>query len=323
MEECSEYRCWEELLPDALGLIFRNLSLQEMLTVVPRVCKSWSRVVSGPYCWQEIDIQEWSQQHSKPDQLTRMVHTLIARSGGSFRRISVSGLPNDSLFTFIADHARSLKTLELPRSGISDCIVEDVARRLSTVTFLDVSSCTKIGARALEAFGKNCKSLVGLRRVMHPIDVAGKICQHDEARAIACSMPKLRHLEIGYMLIATKAVLEIASQCHELKFLDLRGCWGVDSKFLQEKYPGLKLLGPCVDDCYENSFWEECSDDSDDDDSIYSWEYMDDDEYYAIGSDEEDEGIWDDGQAVEGLEVRFYGGGFGEGHAGFDWPASP
>ena len=114
-----------------------------------------------------------------------------------------------TVFAFAS--ARSLKTLELPRSGISDCIVEDVARRLSNVTFLDVSSCTKIGARALEAFGKNCKSLVGLRRVMHPIDVAGKICQHDEARAIAGSMPKLRHLEIGYMLIATKAVVEIAS----------------------------------------------------------------------------------------------------------------
>ncbi|KAM3194212.1 hypothetical protein ACQJBY_063632 [Aegilops geniculata] len=103
MEEHREERCWEDLLPDALGLIFRNLSLQEMLTVVPRVCKSWSRVVSGPYCWQEIDIQEWSQQQNKPDQLTRMVHTLVTRSGDSFRRISVSGLPNDSLFTFIAN----------------------------------------------------------------------------------------------------------------------------------------------------------------------------------------------------------------------------
>ena len=65
-----------------------------------------------------------------------------------------------TVFAFAS--ARSLKTLELPRSGTSDCIVEDVARRLSNVTFLDVSSCTKIGARALEAFGKNCKSLVGL-----------------------------------------------------------------------------------------------------------------------------------------------------------------
>lgn len=319
MGECNEYRCWEELLPDALGLIFRNLSLQEVLTVVPRVCKSWSRVVSGPYCWQEINIQDWCEQHKKPEELTRMVHMLIARSSGSLRRLSVSVLPNDSVFTFIADHARSLKTLELPRSEISDCVVEGVAQRLSNVTFLDVSSCNKIGARALEAFGKNCRSLVGLRRVMHPTDVDGKVCQHDEARAIACNMPKLRHLEIGYMLIETKAVVEIASQCHDLKFLDLRGCWGVDDKLLEERYPGLKVLGPRVDDIYENSFWEECSDDSDDD-SIYSWEFMDD-EYYAIGSD--DEAIWDDGQGPEGLEVRFWGGEFSEYGTGFDWPSSP
>uniref|UniRef100_A0A453PMK3 F-box domain-containing protein n=1 Tax=Aegilops tauschii subsp. strangulata TaxID=200361 RepID=A0A453PMK3_AEGTS len=93
----SEYRCWEELLPDALELVFRNLPLQEVLTVVPRVCKSWGRVVAGPYCWQEIDIEEWSQQRqSRPDQLVRMLDLLV-------RRISVSGLPCDPLFSFIGD----------------------------------------------------------------------------------------------------------------------------------------------------------------------------------------------------------------------------
>ncbi|CAL4966926.1 unnamed protein product [Urochloa decumbens] len=211
MGECEgaeEYMCWEELLPDALGLIFRNLPLQEVLTVVPRVCKSWGRVVAGPYCWQEIDIEEWSQQQSKPEQIGRMVELLVGRSGGSCRRISVSGLPCDPLLSFIGDHARALRALEIPRSEISDSMVETVAPRLANVTFLDISSCTKIGARALEAFGQHCKSLVGLRRVMHPIDLADKECQHDEARAIARSMPKLRHLEMGYMLIATKAVAE-------------------------------------------------------------------------------------------------------------------
>ncbi|AQK75033.1 F-box protein FBW2 [Zea mays] len=71
-EDGKEYRCWEELLPDALGLIFRNLPLQEVLTVLPRVCKSWGRVVAGPYCWQEIDIEEWSQQQGKPERDQRL-----------------------------------------------------------------------------------------------------------------------------------------------------------------------------------------------------------------------------------------------------------
>ena len=89
--------------------------------------------------------------------------------------------------------------------------------------------------------------------------------------------------------------------------------------------PGAARAGPARLDCYENSFWEECSDYSDDDDdSIYSWEFMDDvDGYYAVGSD--DEAIWDDGQGLDldNLEVRFYGGGFSESFAGFDWPPSP
>lgn len=47
MEDGDEYGHWDELIPDALGLIFSNLFLQEILTVVPRVCKSWNRAVSG------------------------------------------------------------------------------------------------------------------------------------------------------------------------------------------------------------------------------------------------------------------------------------
>lgn len=331
MGECggSEYRCWEELLPDALGLVFRNLPLQEVLTVVPRVCKSWGRVVAGPYCWQQIDIEEWSQQRqSRPEQLVRMVEMLLRRSSGSCRRLSVSGLPCDPLFSFVGDHARALRTLEIPRSEISDAAVEAVAPRLPNLTFLDISSCTKMGARALAAFGSHCRSLVALRRVMHPIDVAGRnAChQHDEARAIARTMPRLRHLEVGYMLVTTEAILEVLSRCRDLEFVDLRGCWAVDERFLQDRRPGLSFLGPGVDDCFENSYWEECSDDDDDEDDVYSWELMDDDEYYAVvGSDDDDddEAVWDDGQGIENLEVRFYGGGFSESYAGFDWPASP
>lgn len=102
MEEDSEFRRWDELIPDALGLIFRNLTLQETLTVIPRVCKSWGRAVSGPYCWQEIDIAEWSK-FRPPETITRMLQMLVIRSSGSLRKLCVAGLPNDQTFSFIAD----------------------------------------------------------------------------------------------------------------------------------------------------------------------------------------------------------------------------
>lgn len=102
MGDSAEFRGWEELIPDALGLIFRNLSLEDVLTVIPRVCKSWGRAVSSPYVWQDIDLEEWSER-VKPEQLERLLRMLLARSCGSVQRIAAPGLPSDALFSLIAD----------------------------------------------------------------------------------------------------------------------------------------------------------------------------------------------------------------------------
>lgn len=300
MEEGGEYRSWDELLPDALGMIFSNLSLKEKLTLVPAVCKSWATIVKGPYCWQEIDILEWSSR-SQPDQRYRMLEMLIFRSRGSLHKLCVSGLNCNSVFGSIADHAGSLQTLQLPRSGISEPIFEIFARKLSTITFLDISSCVKLGARSLEAIGKHCKFLVRLHRSMHPSEMMGK--QEDEAHAIATTMPKLKHLEIAFLLINTSSALEIITSCRELEFLDLRGCWNVklDENYVKETFPNLKILGPHVIDCYErNDYVEGCSD------------YSDSSGYYDDESSDE--------ERLEELELRVFEG-FEDGE--YDWPPSP
>eukprot|EP00252_Welwitschia_mirabilis_P008319 TRINITY_DN2009_c0_g2_i4.p1 TRINITY_DN2009_c0_g2~~TRINITY_DN2009_c0_g2_i4.p1 ORF type:complete len:109 (+),score=15.76 TRINITY_DN2009_c0_g2_i4:696-1022(+) len=95
------YRPWEELIPDALALIFSKMSLQEVLTVIPRVCKSWQKVAARPDCWQEIDIEEYCRR-CKPENTDRMIRLLVSRSRGSVRKIAVSGLRSDSAVLFIA-----------------------------------------------------------------------------------------------------------------------------------------------------------------------------------------------------------------------------
>ncbi|KAB5557079.1 hypothetical protein DKX38_007988 [Salix brachista] len=215
MEGGDGYRHWDELIPDALGLIFSNLSLQEILTLR-------------------------------------------------------NGLPVRILFSFLVfASAASLQTLRIPRSDISDSIVEQIAGKLSTITFLDVSYCTKISGCALEAIGKHCKLLAGLCRNMHPLDTEGMETQDDEAHAIATMMPKLKRLEMAYHLVSTEGLLQILSSCTELEFMDLRGCWNVnlDDKFLKESLPKLTVLRPLVmEDFYVTNDWEEFSDDSDYDD---------------------------------------------------------
>ncbi|XP_042475905.1 F-box protein FBW2-like [Macadamia integrifolia] len=235
--EGGEIRCWDELIPDALGLIFSKLSLKEKLTVIPRICKPWSKALMGPYSWQEIDIAQWCYDHYQPELLDRMLRMLIGFSG-SPRELSVYNIPNDAIFSFIADHAGSLETLQIPYSQISDSIVEKVAGRMCAITFLDLSYCYNIGPRALEAFGRNCRLLSGLRRAK------GSFCSvNEEAHAIATTMPELKHLEINYMLITAEGVFDIISGCPKLVYLDVRNCRysKVSEKFLKEKYPGLNV----------------------------------------------------------------------------------
>ncbi|KAH6822587.1 F-BOX WITH WD-40 2 [Perilla frutescens var. hirtella] len=320
MEEGEDLRKWDELIPDALGLIFKNLSLFEVLTVVPRVCKSWGKAVMGPYCWQEIDLEEWSR-NSKPELVDRMLRLLITRSCGSLRKLTVSGLSSDNSVLFIANHAQSLRTLRLPRSEINDVIVGKAAGMLSALTFLDLSYCISIGAEALEAIGKNCKSLASLRRIMHPLEVIDKLSQNDEALAIAATMPKLKNLEIAYLLVDTASVIEILKNCKQLELLDVRGCWNVnlEEKFVKS-FTQLKVVGPLVVDCYDMNGWDNCSDYSGSS-GYLAWDFVagdvDDDDYPDILDN-----FWEDENPIEDVEMWFYDD-VNAVDAGYDWPQSP
>ncbi|KAK4353081.1 hypothetical protein RND71_028599 [Anisodus tanguticus] len=321
MEESFEFRRWDELIPDALGLIFRNLSIQEVLTIVPRVCKSWGKAVRGPYCWQEIDIEEWSKNRC-PDKLDRMLQLLITRSSGCPRKLCVSGLSQEPSFSFIANNAKSLQMLRLPKSEIGDSYVEEVAGMFSNITFLDISYCIKIGARALEAMGKHCKYLTGLRRTVHPLEVINKLSQDDEALAIANTMPNLKQLEIAYMLVGTTSIIEVLKNCRHRELLDVRGCWNVnfDEKFVKI-FKRVKVVGPVVVDCYDRNGWDNCSDYSSSSGYV-PWDFVagdvDDDDF-----DEMSNVYWeDDDQDIEDVEMWFYDD-LNAVDSGYDWPQSP
>ncbi|KAL5545933.1 hypothetical protein UlMin_005620 [Ulmus minor] len=201
-------RPWDKLVPEILELVFRHCSLQEKLSVIPSVCKSWVRVVGSPYFWQHIDIMKWSTDDNVDKEARiRMLSMLLTRNNSS------SGL---------------LKTLsiccnlKMPMSFIKDSIVIENASKLSNLRYLDVSYCHKIGAPALEAIGKQCKYLTGLRKAMMFRKDHGYYFD-DEALAIAATMPKLKHLEIPRSWFTSMdPVFTIISCCTQLEFLDLK-----------------------------------------------------------------------------------------------------
>ncbi|CAL0335039.1 unnamed protein product [Lupinus luteus] len=241
---------FDDLPYDILGIIFTKLSLEERLIVVPCVCKSWAEVIIGSYCWQEIDLGNWSRC-CDPDKIDRMLKMLITRSSGSLKKLRVFEVQTERTFTFVVENARSLKMLRLIRCNVTDNIVKQISPKLCMICFLDVSYCTKISAYALEIIGKNCKMLEGLKRSLHPIDTVGKPIQNDEAYAIASTMPNLKHLGLTYNLMNTDGVLQIYSKCLKLEILDIRGCWGVklDKVKIKQSFPKLKILGPAPEIC--------------------------------------------------------------------------
>ena len=120
-------------------------------------------------------------------------------------------------------------------SWVCDEAVELAAPKLSKLTFLDVSSCYDMGARAIVALGKNCTSLVHLVR---------SFCSHDdEAHAIATWMPKLRHLEMKFARLIDDGVRELVSSCRDLEFLSVIGCefMNLDQTVIMENFPRLTL----------------------------------------------------------------------------------
>lgn len=204
---------------------------------------------------------------------------------------------------------------------MNNSVMEKAAPMLSTITSLDLSYCIKIGAQALEAVGKHCKSLTTLRRVMHPLEVIDKLSQDDEALAIAATMPRLKHLEIAYLLVDTSSVVKIVENCKQLELLDVRGCWNVslDEKFVK-RFPQLKVIGPLVMDCYDMNGWDNCSDNSSSS-GYLPWEFVADgvDDYYDEMLDED---FWEDEVPVEDIGMWFYDD-VNAVDADYDWPRSP
>ncbi|KNA15134.1 hypothetical protein SOVF_101060 [Spinacia oleracea] len=314
MEDNPKFRPWDELMPDTLGLIFQRLPLDEILNVVPSVCKSWAKAVRGPYCWQEIDIEDWSR-YRRPESLDRMLLLLIGRSCGSLRKLCVYGLASEMCLSLIADNAKSLQKLRLPGSEISTSMVEQVAAKLSNLTSLDLSYCTKIGAPAIEELGKHCKLLTSLQRNMHPWDVSERMSQDDEVYAISATMPQLKHLELAYLNITTDGAVQILKSCRELELMDIRGCWNVklDEKIIKDRSK-LEVVGPLVvDGCKPCSKVNEGMDFYPGSSSFWAWGFGEMDEYDDDDDLEHDDDangmsfdLWDNVNEMEDLGLVAY-----------------
>ncbi|KAJ8618938.1 hypothetical protein MRB53_015124 [Persea americana] len=220
----EERRCWEDMNREILSLIFVRIPSDEIARAVAFVCRSWRDAVAEPYCWSHIDVEEWCRRCNEPGVIDYAVRKIVRRSGGILRCLSAYKL-SDFSFSFIAQ-----------------------------------SYCMKITWEGLEAFGKNCKSLIKLRRNIPPPDfnsvLASIAREADEYEAItvADTMPGLIHLELGYGLFSDNGLDAILAKCRALCHLDIRGCWNVRMKGdLEDRCSRIKEFRSPWDDELDNA----------------------------------------------------------------------
>ncbi|TYI52870.1 hypothetical protein E1A91_D12G278900v1 [Gossypium mustelinum] len=259
----GEWGKWEDLNSEILALILVRIPAEARVATASLVCKSWMSCVLGPFCWPDIDIQDWCRRrHLAVEYVDSAVRKLVRRKG-TFRRLSAFRL-GDSGFAFAANWC--LKVLEIPMSEVNGKIV--------------VNYCLKITHVGIEAFGKNCKSLTQLKRNMPPQELerlssTSKVNKL-EAMVIADTMPLLQHLQLGFGCFGDTGLGAILAKCKALTHLDIQGCWN------------LKLEGELEDRCLQlpafKSPWvyDLFTDNYEQDDE------NDDDEYSSTDSEIED-----------------------------------
>ncbi|WCJ43644.1 hypothetical protein M5689_024372 [Euphorbia peplus] len=272
---------WEELNPEILALILVRIPPEERLGHVSLVCKNWLACVSGPYCWSEINIQDWCRKKNRSvEDVDSVARKLMKRSRAAFHLLSAYKLGNPG-FVYAANCGKYLKVLKIPMGEVTDKMVEKHAQSLLNLSVLDISYCLKITSKGIEEFGKKCKRLIHLTRNMPPPEAVNSIEEIDfkpddsEAMVIASSMPGLKKLELCFGSFGDLGLDAILTKCKALSHLNIEGCWKLK---LEED-----VLSKCLKlETFMHPWIETESDQEDDDDD----DDDDDDEFVSTDSDD-------------------------------------
>lgn len=285
----SEMSCgssWADMVPDVLANIFCRLSLEQLLLVIPCVCKPWKRASQDPLCWEIIDLHTYSlcRLLSKSHRLMMM---LVERSCGRLREFTFPFLKRDDCFELLTRSAPLLQKLHIPNSYTEDGWAIRTAPLMLHITDLDVSMCHNgFSYVALEAFGKHCMHVTKLRRnTFYCIDSLPNIANDFEAFAIAKHYPHLKHLELGNNRLSPKGLRAILDNCPMLEYLDVSECRNLETMnegLVKECKTRLKVfLEPQSKEAYDYGYFDEYFYDEDDvgymEDSLLDYIYEDTD----------------------------------------------
>uniref|UniRef100_A0A0E0G5K4 Uncharacterized protein n=2 Tax=Oryza TaxID=4527 RepID=A0A0E0G5K4_ORYNI len=217
---------WADLPVDAVLAVFERLGAAEVLMGAGVVCRSWLRAATRePRLWRRVDL---TACFDPTVDMEAMARAAVDRAGGRLEHFAAERFVTDELLLYVAKRTSCLKSLRL-----RDCIkisekgLVAVGKTSPCLEELELTTCTI--SILLKAVGEAFPNLKCLRLNHRWFDV-----QFDEFRdnfhalGIACSMPRLRHLQIFANRLRNNALAAILDNCPHLESLDLRQCFNVD-----------------------------------------------------------------------------------------------
>ncbi|CAM6107869.1 unnamed protein product [Calypogeia fissa] len=246
-EAATSMNDWAELIPEALTEIFRRLPFEDRLRVVPQVCKSWNEASYNPACWTVVDMEPWFIKKTEEDywwefdcesKVDHLVKLVVDRSCGQLRELRTMHV-SDMAIDYIAERCPLITGLSIPNSlMVTNKSALNLATSSPRLQRLDVSDCYNISMPALEAFGRNCPSLVWLGRNMlkNNETISGQSSPGGDEEAVVMSkhMGRLKHLEMKKTSLSDFGLRHLATGCRELENLNLACCTALSPRALDD-----------------------------------------------------------------------------------------
>ncbi|KAJ9565890.1 hypothetical protein OSB04_001856 [Centaurea solstitialis] len=208
-------------MPDEImgGMIFQRLDVDDILMDVQKVCRDWRRICKDPDMWNIIDMDRYSDISYTDNDFEKLCKQAVHRSCGELIDISLKGFGTDDLLDHISQCSSKLNCLRLEDcDDITPWGLSNALKRLPHLETLELYYFDIEKEEDIELIGRNCPLLKSFE--MEPMYAGGDVY----ARAIAKSMPELRHLKLFGLMDDDNGVQAILNDCPHLESLDLRGC---------------------------------------------------------------------------------------------------
>ncbi|PKA57013.1 F-box/LRR-repeat protein [Apostasia shenzhenica] len=230
---------------DCLAVIFSKLSLLDLTTAVPFVCKAWLQASSDPQCWKVLDFRI---------SFPVFFNFALNRSRGAAVELRfpshVSPSPED--LSLASQVCPGLKIVSLPRMGVDDeGHVLNLVERWKQLEVLEMESKPSVLPEMVKKIGLHCPNFHGLK-------LRGLIKKEDVA-AIICYLPKLQQLDLSCCRLGREQLVSLVEGCRELKRLMVCDCVGFEAdEEVKRKASGMEVFehggSRIEDDCeYDES----------------------------------------------------------------------